>query len=242
MNRGRNEEMIKFRLYLDKDAETAWLNQMAEEGWAMERFFAGFYRFEKCQKGEYAYQVDFGDRLFAVSSDYRELMQDMGIEIIQTWGYWVILRKKASDGKFELYTDVASSIGHYKKIRKMFKVVTIIEMLGLFFELYMGVTYEAVVGFVAVFLFAAILVGLVNALVRVNNIIAGLEEKLTGIARKYNGRNISAFLAVGLLLNSCALIFMDTLPHFIRHTIQIFAIVLMLVGLVRAGLGKGKKL
>lgn len=234
--------MIKFRLYLNKDAETEWLNQMAVEGWAMRRFFAGFFAFEKCEKGEYVYQVDFGDRLFSVSSDYRELMQDMGIEIIQTWGYWVILRKKASGGEFELYTDVASSIEHYKKIRRMFKVVTIIEMLGLFFELYMGVAHEVVLGYAAALLFVVILLGLVNALVRVNNIIAGLEEKLTGVARKYNGRNISAFLAVGLLLNSCALIFMDTLPHFIRHLIQIFAIVLMLVGLVWTGLGKGRKL
>lgn len=124
----------------------------------------------------------------------------------------------------------------------MFKVVTIIEMLGLFFELYMGVAHEVVLGYAAALLFVVILLGLVNALVRVNNIIAGLEEKLTGVARKYNGRNISAFLAVGLLLNSCALIFMDTLPHFIRHLIQIFAIVLMLVGLVWTGLGKGRKL
>ena len=104
--------MMQFRLFLDKDAETVWLNQMAADGWAMKSFFAGFYDFEKCEKGGYIYQVDFGDRLFSVSSDYRELMQEMGIEIVQTWGYWVILRKKASDGKFELYTDVESSIGH----------------------------------------------------------------------------------------------------------------------------------
>ncbi|MDE7479589.1 MAG: hypothetical protein K2M91_16915 [Lachnospiraceae bacterium] len=31
--------MMKFRLYYDKDAETAWLNQMVEEGWAMKSFF-----------------------------------------------------------------------------------------------------------------------------------------------------------------------------------------------------------
>lgn len=74
-----------------------------------------FLRFEKCEAGEYIYQVDFVDRLFSVSRDYRELMQDAGIEIVQTWGFWVILRKKASEGKFDLYTDIASSIEHYKK-------------------------------------------------------------------------------------------------------------------------------
>lgn len=49
--------MIKFKLYFDKDAETKWLNQMAAEGWAMTGFFAGFYTFEKCEKGKYIYQV-----------------------------------------------------------------------------------------------------------------------------------------------------------------------------------------
>ena len=34
--------MIRFRLYFDKDAETKWLNEMAEQGWAMKHFFAGF--------------------------------------------------------------------------------------------------------------------------------------------------------------------------------------------------------
>ena len=162
--------MIKYRFYLDKDAETAWLNQMAADGWAMKRFFAGFYDFETCENGEYVYQVDFGDRLFSVSSDYRELMQDAGIEIVQTWGYWVI--------------------------RKMFKIVTIIEMLIMFYELYMGVTYGAAPGYAAALLFAAILLGLVNMLFRLNNVIADLEEKQTGIAKKYRGRNVSAFLMV----------------------------------------------
>lgn len=203
-------------MYLNKDKETEWLNRMAADGWAMRRFFAGFYGFEKCEAGEYIYQVDFVDRLFSVSRDYRELMQDAGIEIVQTWGYWVI--------------------------RKMFKIVTIIEMLIMFYELYMGVTYGAAPGYAAALLFAAILLGLVNMLFRLNNVIADLEEKQTGIAKKYRGRNVSAFLMVGLLLNSCSLMLMDVLPHLVTRTIQILAIVLMLAGLVQTGLGKGKKL
>ena len=45
--------MIRFKLYYDKDKETVWLNQMASEGWALKSFFAGFYKFEPCGKGEY---------------------------------------------------------------------------------------------------------------------------------------------------------------------------------------------
>lgn len=54
--------MIKFRLYYDKDKETEWLNGLANEGWAMKGFFAGFYSFEPCEKGEYTYQIDFSNK------------------------------------------------------------------------------------------------------------------------------------------------------------------------------------
>ncbi len=223
--------MIRYRIYLDKDAETAWLNQMAADGWALRRFFAGFYDFETCKNGEYVYQVDFGDRLFAVSSDYRELMQDAGIEIVQTWGYWVILRKKASAGKFELYTDVASSIEHYKKIRRMFKGVTIVEMLCMFMELYAGAVGGVMWGYAFAFLFVAILIGLLNMIVKLNDIIAELEVRMTGIEKKCRGRRIPPLMAVGMLANSCALMLTGVGPHAVRHTIQILAILFLAAGL-----------
>ena len=68
--------MIKFKLYFDKDKETAWLNEMSSNGWSMNGFFAGFYRFEPCEKGKYTYQIDFGNKLFSVSDDYKEFMAE----------------------------------------------------------------------------------------------------------------------------------------------------------------------
>ena len=78
--------MIKFRLYYDKDKETVWLNDMVASGYSMTGFFAGFYTFEKCEPGEYIYQIDFSDKFSSVTNDYREFMEETGIEIIQTWG------------------------------------------------------------------------------------------------------------------------------------------------------------
>src|SRR5699024_5074763 len=132
--------MIRFRLYLDKDKETEWLNKMVSEGWALQSFFAGFYKFTPGEKGEYIYQIDLGDTLYSVSDEYRELMGELGVEIIVLWGYWIILRKRAADGPFELYTDVESKIEHYRKIRRMFKAVTILELIGLFMEIFAGMT------------------------------------------------------------------------------------------------------
>lgn len=221
--------MLKFRLYLDKDEETKWLNQMSEEGWAMCQFFAGFYRFEKCEKGKYTYQVDFGDKLFDVSDEYREFMQDTGVEIVQTWGYWIILRKLASEGKFELYTDVDSSIEHYSKIRRMFKIATIVEIVCLIVEILVGIEGNHW-GYALAFVIGAIVFAFINVLVRTNNIIEELKERKTGVSSEKRNQNVSALLPCGLLVNSCALLMEDSVSPYIKLTVQIIAIILMLVG------------
>ncbi len=146
--------MIKFKLYWDKDPETKWLNEMADEGWAMTGFFAGFYKFEQTEKGKWRYQIDFGEKFGSVTEDYREFMNEAEIEIVQSWGYWIILRKLASKGKFQLYTDVESSIEHYTKILKMFKVVTIIELICFFIEV-MAAANGAAIGWVFACIVAA---------------------------------------------------------------------------------------
>lgn len=50
--------MIKFKLYYDKDQEEKFLNEMSDQGYAMKKFFLGFYTFEPCNPGEYTYRVD----------------------------------------------------------------------------------------------------------------------------------------------------------------------------------------
>ena len=88
--------MIKFKLLFDKDKETLWLNEMSKKGYALTKFFSGFYTFEKCDPGKYIYQVDFGNRFFAVNNDYREFMEENGIEIMPM--YVIADRKEFRDG------------------------------------------------------------------------------------------------------------------------------------------------
>jgi len=221
--------MIKFRLYYDKDKETEWLNRMAEEGWAMKSFFAGFYKFEECEKGKYVYQVDFGDKFGTVTEEYQEFMNDMGVEIVQTWGYWVILRKKAGEGAFELYTDVESSIEHYSKIRRMFKVATIIELVCFLIEIIVAIEGTRW-AYAAACLIFAILLTCVNALVSVNNTIAQLEARKNQVTPDKKRRNVSALIPVGLLLNSCALLIDGSVSVFVHASVQLIAIAFMLVG------------
>ena len=221
--------MIKFKLYFDKDKETQWLNEMSQKGWAMTGFFAGFYRFEPCEKGKYTYQIDFGNEFFSVSDDYREFMSDSDIEIIQSWGFWVFLRKLSSEGGFQLYTDVDSQIEHYKKIRNMFKAVTVIELICLFIELFSASMTNSPLLWSFVFLILAIIIAFFNITNRTNDIIHELTERKTGIEEP-RSRSISIFLIIGLLLNSCVLMMKDSIPSYIACPLQLIVIVLMLVG------------
>lgn len=224
--------MVKFRLYFDKDEETIWLNEMAAQGYAMTRFFAGFYWFEKCQPGEYIYQVDFGNKLFSVSEDYRGFMEDTGVEIVQIWGFWVILRKPASEGGFELYTDVDSSIEHYTKIRRMFQAVTIFELFCLMTEI-AGAVSGSKLAIAFVFVFVAMILALANIINKTNRIIAELQERKGEQPKTCRNRNVSPLIPCGLLLNSCALLLEESVSHPVKWIIQIAAVAFMLIGVYK---------
>lgn len=231
--------MIKFRLYWDKDKETVWLNDMAAKGYAMTGFFAGFYTFEKCEPEEYTYQIDFGDKFGSVTNDYREFMEETGVEIVQTWGFWVILRKKTADGPFVLYTDVDSQITHYTKIRNMFKVAAIIELICFYIELF--AFYQLPAGERTFNLFCTIIVGIfvlvvIKAALGTNKIIQELKER-KGDVNAMKKNNMSPLLPIGLLLNYCVLMMDNPSLDVVKMIIQIVAIIFMLTGAFQTSYG-----
>lgn len=224
--------MLKFRLYFDKDKETAWLNEMAQKGYAMTGFVAGFFHFEKCEPGKYTYQIDFGEKFFSVTEDYREFMNEAGIEIVQTWGFWIILRKLASEGEFKLYTDVDSSIEHYTKIRNMFKVVSIIEIICFMIQV-VGAMNGATGAYVAMLIAGICTLVLIRATVKTNDIIIELKERKGEIMEGNScPRKVSPVLMAGMFMNVAAIAMPETSAF--RLPIQIVAIIVMLVGLYQS--------
>lgn len=127
--------MLKFRLYYDKDEEEVWLNVMSQKGWALKKFFLGFYTFEASAPGEYNYQIDLLDNWKGDKEDFASFMEDSGVEVLSQWYRWVYLRKKTVDGPFEMYTDTASKITQYSRIKRFFLVGVIIEILCLWVEI-----------------------------------------------------------------------------------------------------------
>lgn len=227
--------MIKFKVYFDKDKETAWLNEMAAQGYAMTGYFSCFYRFEECEPGKYTYQIDFGDKMFSVDDNYREFMNENNVEIVCLWGYWIILRKLASDGDFELYTDADSSIEHYTKILKMFKFVTILELVCFMVEAF-GAMNGAAIGFWGMLLIGAIVIACMRVTISTKRKIAELKERKGEIVTGLASGKTSPVLISGLLLNACVLAIRDssTISEPIILIIQIIAIILMLIGIYQS--------
>lgn len=127
--------MLKFKLYFDKDAEEAWLKEMSIKGWAFKKFFLGFYIFEACEPGEYNYQIDLLDNWKGDKKDFATFMEESGVEVISQWYRWVYIRKKASDGPLEMYTDSESKIAQYNRIKNFFKLGFVIELICFIIEI-----------------------------------------------------------------------------------------------------------
>lgn len=127
--------MKKVRLYLDKDEEQVWIQEMANKGWALKSFCLGVYTFEPCEAGEYIYQIDLLDNWTGNKENFADFMNEMNVEVVAQWYRWIFLRKRAEDGDFEMYTDIESKIEQYKRIKKFLTIGLVIEMICFLVEL-----------------------------------------------------------------------------------------------------------
>lgn len=226
--------MVKFKPLFDKDKETEWVNQQAAEGYALTGFFLGFYIFEKSEPGEYSYQVDFTKGFFHVPRDYREFMEEAGVEIVSAWGPWVFLRKKAEDGPFELYTDAESTYEHYFRIRSMLKAVTVVELICLVMEIIEGIQGVAAAWAMA-FPISAIILLIINEINRINGILDELRERM-GKEPENNGlvgkRRISLFLPLGLLANLAGILIQNPAYGYVKCFFTGLGIVMIVAGII----------
>lgn len=196
--------MTKFKLLFNKNEMAKWVNEMAAQGYALTNFFMGACTFEKCDPGEYVYQIDFAKGFFKVTNKYREYVKEMGAEIVAVWGPWVYLRKKAVEGPLKLYTDVKSTITHYEQLKVLFKIVTGMEMLCLLMEI-LSLVAGNTSAMVSVCLIAALVGVLIREVMRINDILYELKSRIgqdTSKLEKRGNGQYTGFLILGLLLNA----------------------------------------
>lgn len=224
--------MIKFRLSFDKDKIIRWLNQLSEKGYAMTSFFAGFFSFETCEPGKYIYQIDFSEKFFRITQNYREFMEEQDVEILQCWGPWIYLRKETAKGDFQMFTDIDSQIVHYTKRLIMFKIVTIIELIGFMVEGFLALK-GIPLALAFMLIIAALIFAMLRAVVKIKKTIADLKEQKGDFSKDwlFRRRNVSMLIPVGLLFNSNTLLLEDKIDHPIKLGLQITAIILMLIGI-----------
>jgi hypothetical protein len=112
------------------EKEEKWLNDMAAKGFAMVSIRGGiFYEFEQCEPGEYIYRLELLENTINTpeSMNYIQFIEDTGAEMIGSWVRWVYFRKKASEGAFDLFSDLDSKINHYVRIRNFILPFTFLE-------------------------------------------------------------------------------------------------------------------
>lgn len=154
--------MKKFRLFFDKDEEEIWLKEMSVKGWAFKKFFLGVYNFEACEPGEYNYQIDLLNNWNGDKNDFTSFMADSGVEVVSQWYRWVYIRKKSSEGPFEMYTDQESKISQYRRIKKFFFVALIIEIICFFMELNAAIQTKSTMMWAFVVLLGVIVITLLR--------------------------------------------------------------------------------
>ena len=95
-----------------------YLNEMAHEGWQCCEIVRNELRFVRGEQDEYIYRVQyFYESRDGEKKDYLRTLGETGAALVGEYGEALILRKKTSDGAFELYSDLDSKIAALEKRR-----------------------------------------------------------------------------------------------------------------------------
>ncbi len=112
--------MIKIvrKVFWNYEKEEAWLNEMASKGFALCGYSWCKYTFENTANGEYIYRIELLDQTAdsEKSKEYIEFIESTGAEFVASYMRLVYFRRKATDGPFNLYTDIDSRIKHTARI------------------------------------------------------------------------------------------------------------------------------
>lgn len=122
---------VRYRFYLDFEKEEKWINEMATQGWHLKKFSLGRFTFTQGEPGSFIYRNEF---IVGMSTkekkDYFDLLKDSGITLIHEFGGWVYMKKTATDGPFEIYTDTKSKITYYKRLLNIFLLLFFINVFA----------------------------------------------------------------------------------------------------------------
>lgn len=131
---------VIWKLYMDYEKEEKWLNKMAAKGLALTGYSWCRYTFSDSTPGEYAYRIELLENTpnHPESIRYIQFLEESGIEHIASYMRWIYLRKKRTEGAFDLYSDIDSRIQHYQRLIALWAPLTIAELSIGLVNLYIG--------------------------------------------------------------------------------------------------------
>ena len=117
--------VVKFFLAFQYDKEEKWLNEMSAKGWQLTNVGFCNYTFTEGQPGEYIYRLEMLDDWPASSkgSAYIRFLEETGAEYIGSLLRWIYVRRPASEGTFDLYSDLPSRIKHVARVRNLMLIL-----------------------------------------------------------------------------------------------------------------------
>lgn len=107
------------------DKEEAWLNEMANTGWVLDRVGFCKYTFVKSEPEEYTVRLEMHDH----DQGYIDFVEETGAEYVGRMARWIYFRKRTENGRFEIFSDIDSRIQHLDCIGKMLTIVGIANLL-----------------------------------------------------------------------------------------------------------------
>lgn len=133
---------IVWKAFYDFEKEEKWLNEMSAKGMALSDYSWCRYVFQETPNSEYVYRIELLENLpkNAESIAYLRFLEENGVECAAMYWRWIYLRKKTSDGPFELYTDIKSKISYYKRILMFWNTLMWLELIVGTIDIAVGLT------------------------------------------------------------------------------------------------------
>lgn len=130
------------KMFWDFEKEEQWLNEISAKGLALTNYTWCKYVFTETPKNEYTYRIELLDNVptHPESIAYIRFLEENGVECVSSFGRWIYLRKKSSEGAFDIYTDLESKIKHFKRINTLWNSVMWLEFIVGLANILIGLT------------------------------------------------------------------------------------------------------
>lgn len=129
------------KLFWDFEKEESWLNAMSAKGMMLSSYSWCRYVFDEGIPGEYTYRIELLDQVptYPESMAYIQFLEQNGIECVAIYMRWIYLRRKSSEGAFDIYSDLESKLKHYQRIQILWRAVMLTALIAGLSNLLIGI-------------------------------------------------------------------------------------------------------